>query len=103
MMRRHHAPAPAFGLDEHMHEVRVRNSEECGDTLRLEQLQNPLINGRANGYDHFQMLLAILDLKITPCESLSMGSWRAEQTATKRRAFEVGVDTALPGVTDAAV
>src|ERR1700722_17027483 len=50
MMRRHHRPAACFCFEEHVDEVRVRDSEQRVDTLDFEQVQYSFVNG----YSHFR-------------------------------------------------
>ncbi len=48
VVRRHDRPAAGVGLGEHVHEVRIRNAEQCVDTLGLEEVENAFVNGHTH-------------------------------------------------------
>src|SRR5580693_3137 len=52
-MRRDHRPATRFRLEEHVHEVRVWDTEQRIHTLGLEQVENALVNGHTHSYNSF--------------------------------------------------
>src|SRR5246127_127597 len=52
-MGRDHRPATRFRLEEHVHEVRVRDTEQRLHTLGLEQVENALIDGHTHSYNSF--------------------------------------------------
>src|SRR3984893_18855923 len=47
-MRRHHRPPASVGLCEHVHEVRVRDTEQRIDACRLEQVEDALVDGHSH-------------------------------------------------------
>jgi len=54
VVRRDHRPATRFRLQEHVHEVRVRDAEQRIHTLGLEQVENALVNGHSHGRELLQ-------------------------------------------------
>ena len=54
VVRGDHRPPAALGLEEHVHEIRIRNAEQGIDPLGFEQLQNTLVDRYA--HDRFHSL-----------------------------------------------
>ncbi len=57
VVRRHHRPAARVGFGEHVHEVRVRDTEQRVDTLGLEEVENAFVDG----YTHVKLLDSLID------------------------------------------